>query len=131
MREKLFKIYLQEEFNPKFIGLFLPGYFMAKAMYANISNLIPKLSGKLLDIGCGSQPLKSLFSVEDHKCKDVFKITTSNSCFDALKIIEGGFVPDYSDFVMTVNDYCFELKTAFQNDVQLLVDYLVCEYNMV
>lgn len=66
MREKLFKIYLREEFNPKFIGLFLPGYFMAKAMYANISNLIPKLSGKLLDIGCGSKPHKSLFSVEDH-----------------------------------------------------------------
>jgi hypothetical protein len=63
------------------------------------------------------------------KCKDVFKITTSDSCFNALKIIEGGFVADYSDFVTIVNYYCFELKRATQNDVQLLVDYLVCEYN--
>lgn len=27
IRTKLLKIYLKEEFNPKFIGLFLPGYF--------------------------------------------------------------------------------------------------------
>ena len=60
------KIYLKEEFNPKFIGLFLPTYFMFKELYRNISNLAPNLSGRLLDIGCGTKPYQSMFNVDEY-----------------------------------------------------------------
>ncbi len=53
-------IYYKEEFNPKFIGLFLPDYFMTKELHRNMSELTPKLKGRLLDIGCGSKPYKSM-----------------------------------------------------------------------
>lgn len=53
-------IYYKEEFNPKFIGLFLPDYFMAKELHRNMLELTPKLKGRLLDIGCGSKPYKSM-----------------------------------------------------------------------
>lgn len=66
IRTKLLKIYLKEEFNPKFIGLFLPGYFMAKEIYRNMSRLMPNLKGKLLDIGCGSKPHKDILNVDEH-----------------------------------------------------------------
>ena len=66
IRSKLLKIYLKEEFNPKIIGLFLPGYFMAKEIYRNMLRLMPNLKGRLLDIGCGSKPHKDMLNVNEH-----------------------------------------------------------------
>jgi len=60
------KIYLKAEFNPKIIGLFLPGYFMAKEVYHNMLNLTPKLSGRLLDIGCGTKPYEFMCNVDEY-----------------------------------------------------------------
>jgi len=62
-------------------------------------------------------------------CKDVFKVTSLVQCKKAIQQIEGGFVPDYSDFNEITEKYFFELKQSSLNDVQLLVDYLVYEYN--
>jgi len=66
MRRILEKIYLKEEVNPKIIGLFLPGYFMAKQLYRNMLNLAPKLGGRLLDIGCGTKPYEFMFNVDEY-----------------------------------------------------------------
>ena len=62
-------------------------------------------------------------------CDDIFKITSSKQCQEAMNQIESGFIPDYSDFNEIVDNYLFELKTSSLNDVRLLVDYLVCEYS--
>lgn len=62
-------------------------------------------------------------------CKDVFKITSSKSCQVALNQIKSGFIPDYSDFIRIVDDCLFELNQDTPNDIRLLIDYLVCEYN--
>ena len=62
-------------------------------------------------------------------CKDVFKVTSLVQCKKAIEQIEGGFIPDYSDFNEISEKYLFELKQSSLNDVQLLVNYLVCEYN--
>ena len=53
-------IYYKEEFNPRFIGLFLPDYFITKALHHNMLNLTPKLYGRLLDIGCGTKPYQKM-----------------------------------------------------------------------
>jgi hypothetical protein len=62
-------------------------------------------------------------------CDDVFKITSSKQCQEAMSQIEGGFIPDYSDFNEIVDNYLFELERSPVNDVRLLIDYLVCEYS--
>ena len=60
-------------------------------------------------------------------CKDVFKVTSTKQCQEAMNQIENDFTPDYSDFNKIVDNYFFELKASSPNDVRLLVDYLVCE----
>ena len=67
MLKKIKQIYINEQFNPKILGLFInPFYFARKGLYKNVSELIPKLNGKLLDIGCGTKPYETL-------CKNVNK----------------------------------------------------------
>ena len=61
MLEQLKKIYINEQFNPNILGLFInPFYFARKGLYKNISELIKNLNGKILDIGCGQKPYKRL-----------------------------------------------------------------------
>ena len=71
-------------------------------------------------------------------CNDVFKIQSYDECKKALKIIESGIAPNYSDLPEIANQYLFELNrvpAGFEhkkkpvNHVKILVDYLVCEYN--
>ena len=62
-------------------------------------------------------------------CRDVFKVTSTKQCQEAMNQIENNFNPDYSDFNKVVDNYFFELKAISPNNVQLLVDYLICEYN--
>ena len=67
MINKLKQIYINEQFHPKYIGLFInPFYFARKGLYENISKLISKLNGKLLDIGCGTKPYKNLCQVDEY-----------------------------------------------------------------
>jgi len=67
MRKALIKVYSREEFNPRIIGLFLPDYFVTKALHHNMSKLTPRLSGRLLDIGCGAKPYKDMcINVDEH-----------------------------------------------------------------
>lgn len=72
-------------------------------------------------------------------CNDVFKITSSKQCREALKIIESEFTPNYSDLSEIVDEQLFELnrlpagfelKKVPVNDVKTLVDYLVCDYSL-
>ena len=38
-----------------------PVYFIRDGLYRNIASLAPRLSGDILDFGCGSKPYESLF----------------------------------------------------------------------
>ena len=70
-------------------------------------------------------------------CNDVLKITSSKACKDALKKINSGFTPDYSDLFEIVDKQLFELnrvpagfelKKIPSNDVKIFVDHLVWDY---
>lgn len=53
----------KEQFNPGFVGLFVnPFYFARKGLYKHVSELIVRLSGRILDIGCGQKPYADLIS---------------------------------------------------------------------
>lgn len=60
-------IYEKEQFAPGFLGIFLnPFYFARKELWRAMSDFSPELSGRLLDIGCGSMPYKQLFPVNQY-----------------------------------------------------------------
>ncbi len=60
---KLATILRRQEFFPGFIGLFTnPVYFTRKELLKNIRHFSSKITGKTLDVGCGTKPYKELFS---------------------------------------------------------------------
>ncbi len=116
------KIYYKEQFNPKIIGLFInSSYFARKGLYQNISALIPYLKGRLLDVGCGTKPYKSICSVDEyigleindegnrnHSFADAFydgkTIPFEDKTFDSVmsnQVFEHVFNP--SDFLKEIN----------------------------
>lgn len=67
MLKKLKQLYIDEQFNPKIIGLFInPFYFARKGLYKHVSELIRNLNGKVLDIGCGQKPYRNLCSCTEY-----------------------------------------------------------------
>jgi len=120
--KNLKQLYIKEQFNPKLIGLFInPFYFARTGLYKNVSELIPNLNGKLLDIGCGTKPYQNLCDVNEyigleiddegnrnHKYADVFydgkTIPFENNTFDSIlsnQVFEHVFNPN--DFLKEIN----------------------------
>ena len=67
LKDKLKTIYFKEMFAPGFLAIFInPFYFARKGLYKNISSLAGKISGKTLDIGCGSKPYEDLYNSSEY-----------------------------------------------------------------
>lgn len=67
MLKKLKQLYIDEQFNPKIIGLFInPFYFARKGLYKHVSELIRNLNGRVLDIGCGQKPYQNICNYEEY-----------------------------------------------------------------
>lgn len=59
----IFRVYRKEQFFPSLLGLLInPFYFARKGLATGLSQLLPQLSGTLLDIGCGKKPYQRLCS---------------------------------------------------------------------
>jgi SAM-dependent methyltransferase len=121
--KKLKQTYIQEQFNPKFIGLFInPFYFARKGLYQNVSSLVSRLNGKLLDVGCGTKPYENIcknvveyigLEIDDegnrqHKFADIFydgkTIPFKDKEFDSVlsnQVFEHVFNPN--DFLKEIN----------------------------
>lgn len=57
------KIIEDQYFNPGYLGLILnPFYIARKGLYINLSSLGQKITGKTLDVGCGTKPYEKLFN---------------------------------------------------------------------
>jgi len=116
------RIYTNEQFNPKIIGLFInPFYFARKGLYQQVSELIQNLNGRVLDIGCGQKPYQPLCNAteyigleidtpenREHKKADFFYdgkvMPFENSSFDSLitnQVFEHVFNPN--DFLRELN----------------------------
>jgi|SRR5690606_30454854 len=53
----------EKQFNPGITGVFINPFFIArKNLYKNIKDLGRHISGKTLDVGCGTKPYKACFS---------------------------------------------------------------------
>lgn len=57
----------EQEFNPRRLGLLVnPFYFARKGLHQNITALASSLSGKVLDVGCGSKPYQKYFGASEY-----------------------------------------------------------------
>lgn len=57
----------REQFNPGIIGVFTnPFYFSRRGLFVAMKDLGAKLSGRLLDIGCGTKPYESYLHVQHY-----------------------------------------------------------------
>jgi SAM-dependent methyltransferase len=69
----------KEMFEPKFLGLFVnPFYIARKGLVNNIQPMGKYISGKSLDVGCGVKPYKKFFNSNEYIGIDV-KTTLHNS----------------------------------------------------
>jgi len=63
MKELLKSKYNQEMFSPGLMGIFInPFYFARKELYREMTRFSCQISGKILDVGCGSKPYQGLFT---------------------------------------------------------------------
>ena len=57
----------KQSFQPGFPAIFLnPFYFIRRSLFLYIRKLAPRLSGRLLDFGCGRKPYENLFNVDEY-----------------------------------------------------------------
>ena len=110
-----------------------PFYLIRKSLFKSIRKLAPKLSGKLLDFGCGSKPYKNLFvntseyiglDIENdghsHEKEDVDvyyvgkKVPFDDSSFDSV------FCSEVLEHVFNLDEILLEIKRVLKKDGQAL-----------
>lgn len=66
------RIYLRQQFNPDFLGIFLnPFFLIRKDLKTTLLKFIPQLTGRMLDYGCGRKPYINLFTVSEYIGADI------------------------------------------------------------
>jgi SAM-dependent methyltransferase len=111
----LLEVYNKEAFFPSILGLFInPFYFARKGLAKQVVDLAAYITGKTLDVGCGTKPYSHLYksteyigleidSVENRLSKnadffyDGLSFPFSNAFFDSLvanQVFEHVFNPD-------------------------------------
>jgi SAM-dependent methyltransferase len=72
MKQRLRSLIARQAFFPTSLGLFVnPFYFARKGLAVAIQRHSTELSGKLLDVGCGSKPYEKLFQVDQYLGLDI------------------------------------------------------------
>ena len=67
MIQQLKSYYKHQKFNPGWFGVLVnPFYFARSGLRNAMIEFAPMLSGRLLDVGCGTKPYQSLFSVDTY-----------------------------------------------------------------
>ena len=63
MKSALIRVIASQQFKPRLAGAFVNPFFLARRLlWREIAAASTDLSGRLLDVGCGSQPYRSLFA---------------------------------------------------------------------
>ena len=106
---------LAQQYNPGIVGLFVnPFYHARRGLYQAISDVAGRFEGRLLDVGCGRKPYRSLFgnceyagleidtpaNRSDKHADYYYDGTTfpfSDRCFDSVmcnQVLEHVFTPE-------------------------------------
>ncbi len=131
----ILNIYKKQQFRPNFLSLFInPFFIIRRTLYKSIKKEAPKLSGEILDFGCGSKPYQHLFvnakkyvgldmENEGHSHEkedvDVFydgkTIPFKNDHFDAV------FTSEVFEHVFDIDEIIPEIKRVLKPGGQMLV----------
>lgn len=77
MKAWLHARYRREQFNPGLLGLFINPFFLARRRLRRaVAAMAGELSGRLLDVGCGTKPYRDLFQVSEYLGLDIDSETT-------------------------------------------------------
>lgn len=72
MIQALKTLYRRQMFFPGWTGVFVnPFYFARGGLRDAITGMAPRFSGRLLDVGCGTKPYRSLFMVDEYIGLDI------------------------------------------------------------
>lgn len=129
----------KQSFQPNFLSVFInPFYFIRRSLYHVIKKEAPKLSGRLMDFGCGRKPYENLFTVSEyigidikdtghnHKLSkvDVFydgkSIPFSDNYFDSV------FCGEVMEHVFTPNETLLEIKRVLKKGGYILMTVPFC-----
>jgi SAM-dependent methyltransferase len=62
----------EEQFDPGWLGLLVnPFYLARRSLRRAVAEFAPRLAGRLLDVGCGTQPYRALFAVQQYVGLDI------------------------------------------------------------
>jgi SAM-dependent methyltransferase len=115
----------RQSFQPGIAGiLFNPFYFIRRPLFLNIKKLAPRLSGRMLDFGCGRKPYENLFNVEQYVGMDMEQTghEHANSKIDVY--YDGHHIPFPNESFDSV--FCSEVFEHIFN-----LDEIVAEINRV
>lgn len=111
--------------RPSFSGLFInPFYFARKGLYDSVRQLAPHVTGRVLDVGCGTQPYRSLFAATEYIGMEID--TPENRVRKQADVYYGGrtfpFESDAFDSVVCnqVLEHVFTPKEFIQELVRVL-----------
>lgn len=125
----------KEEFQPTWLSIIVnPVYIIRRDLYKTLVKLAPKISGDILDFGCGSKPYKGMFqkassyigvdieqSGHDHKNSniDVYydgkQLPFDDASFDAVVCFET------LEHVFNVDEVLKEIKRILKPNGKLLI----------
>lgn len=72
MIETVKAIYRRQMFFPNWLGIFVNPFYLARAGLRDaMAEFAPMLIGRLLDVGCGTKPYRSLFTVDSYVGLDI------------------------------------------------------------
>ena len=132
---------VSREFNPSIV---YPNYLMRRRLLQAIQKIAPSLGGKMLDVGCGSKPYRSIFSVDEYVGMDyegeghshaneeidVFydgkKIPFENDTFDSV------FSSEVFEHVFNLEELLPEIRRVMKPGGLILVTcpFAICEHEI-
>jgi SAM-dependent methyltransferase len=108
----------EQDFNPGKLGLLVnPFYFARKALRQQIKSLARHISGRVLDVGCGSKPYESLLNCSEYVGMEIDTPENREKKIADLLYTGGAFPIEDSSFDWVVSTEVFE--HVFNPDVFL------------
>lgn len=106
IKTRISSLIKKQQFNPDWLGIFInPFYFTRRELYKQIVRYSPQITGRMLDIGCGSKPYKDLFA----KAKEYIGIEYDSE--ENRRISQADIYYDGTHFPFTNNSFDSAIAT--------------------